>query len=110
MPETDDVQAVLATNLRRLMETHASLRSQPALAKRAGVDQKTISRVLAAENAPSITVVAKIARAFGLEAWMLLTRQFNPQDPPARAMRTSEHDALRQVLLAADTMAKYRDN
>lgn len=73
---------VLADNLRRLMEDNKSFRTQGAVAKRAGVDQKTISNCLNPEQrkatakgrlpSPTLAQVEKIAGVFGLQVWELL--------------------------------------
>lgn len=70
----DDVKQNLARNLAKLMETSADLQSQNALAKRSKVAQTTISNYLKGDyrGAPQLDKVAKLAKAFGIEAWRLL--------------------------------------
>jgi transcriptional regulator with XRE-family HTH domain len=59
----------VAKNLRRLMEMRGL--TQPQLAKKAGVAQRTISNILSASNEPGIEKINKIARVFGLQGWQL---------------------------------------
>jgi len=59
----------VAKNLRRLMEVYNL--SQPQVAKKAGVSQRTVSNILNAANEPGIEKINKIARAFGLQGWQL---------------------------------------
>jgi transcriptional regulator with XRE-family HTH domain len=59
----------VAKNLRRLMDAHKM--TQPTLAKKAGVAQRTISNILNATNEPGIEKINKIARVFGLHGWQL---------------------------------------
>jgi transcriptional regulator with XRE-family HTH domain len=56
-------------NLKRLMEAYKL--TQPQLAKKAGVAQRTISNILNATNEPGIEKINKIARVFGLQGWQL---------------------------------------
>lgn len=62
----------LATNLQRLMERTPDLDSGPKLAKRAKVAQATVSRVLNQKVGASVDVVDALARAFGVNPWMLM--------------------------------------
>lgn len=60
----------LARNLRHLMEMENL--SEPALAKRSGVSQRTINNILRIEKAPTLDTVDKLAAAFGLNLWHLI--------------------------------------
>jgi hypothetical protein len=63
---------LLATNLKTLMGKTPELSTQKAVGERAHVDQKTISRMLSASNAATISNVEQVAKAFRLEAWQML--------------------------------------
>lgn len=54
------------------MAAHPALNSQAALGRAAKVDQKTVGRILNRTNEPSLEVIAKIAKVFDLDPWMLL--------------------------------------
>lgn len=66
----------LAENLQLLMDRSESLRTQTALAKKAGVSQTSISQMKrpgnAAAKSPKLDQVEKVAAAFGLAAWQML--------------------------------------
>jgi transcriptional regulator with XRE-family HTH domain len=68
--ESPSAKAVLAANLAALMARDGL--SQHALARRAGVDQKTISNVLNCVKALQLDKLEQIARAFRLAPWQLL--------------------------------------
>jgi transcriptional regulator with XRE-family HTH domain len=76
------IQSVLAENLAALMAQNASFSSQAKVAARAGVDQTTIGRILAAKHAPTLDVVEKLAEAFGLATWQILVPGMDPRRPP----------------------------
>jgi len=74
-PGMEDIKQILAKNLGKLMKASADLRSQNALAKRSKVAQTTISNYLRPSSyvgAPQLDKIAKLARAYGLDAWQLL--------------------------------------
>lgn len=63
---------VLAQNLERLMAASALYGKQQAVAAKAKVDQKTVSRILHKTNEPSLDKLERIAAVFGLEPWQML--------------------------------------
>lgn len=65
-------EQVIADNLRGLMDRHSHLDSQPKVAKRSGVGQSTVGRVLRCSGSPSIETVSDIAEAFGLTLFDLI--------------------------------------
>lgn len=73
---------VLAENLERLMASSLEFGTQPRLAAKAKIDQKTIWRIVHRQNEPSIDKVEKIAGVFGLQAWQLLVPDMEPTRPP----------------------------
>lgn len=60
----------LSINLRHLMATREW--NQVQLAKRSGVNQKTISNILNGRNTPTLDILDQIAAAFGLNVWHLI--------------------------------------
>ena len=70
-----DIKNTLAVNLQHLMEKSSDLKSQNALAKRSKVAQTTIGNYLRPDSYtgyPAMDKVDKLARAFGLDAWVLI--------------------------------------
>lgn len=85
---------ILANNLDALCTSHKTLKSQSAIAKAAKVDQKTVGRILNKTNEPSLEVLSKIAKAFGLAPWQMLVPDLEPTNPP---MLASESNALKKL-------------
>lgn len=74
---------VLAQNLGRLMDSRQ--KTQPAIAKQAKIDQKTIWRIVHMTNEPALDKLEKIAGVFDLEAWQLLIPNLDPERLPELA-------------------------
>ena len=70
MDKRQPTKAILARNLRHLMKDRGW--NQKETARRAGVDQKTISNILNQKKTPGLDVVESIATAFGLNLWHLI--------------------------------------
>lgn len=60
---------ILAANVRALIEC---VGSGAELARRTGVPQKTISRVVNGENAANLATLDDLTRGLGLQSWHLL--------------------------------------
>ena len=81
-------RAVLRRNLKALMDKakkdgDRERASQIQLGKKAGVSQATIGRILSEDGEDSgIETIAKLAEAFGLEAWQLMVAGMVPENPP----------------------------
>ena len=97
----------LAANLAALMQASSEMPSQSAVAKRAGMDQRTVGRILNEEHSPTITQLERLARAFGLEPWQLLVPSLDPRDRPTMALTMSQREAWTAVRVASETIAKY---
>lgn len=69
-------RVIVARNLARLMEESATLNTQEKVGKKAGVKQRTVGYLLNPNStdmkSPKLDTVEKVARAFGLEPWVLL--------------------------------------
>lgn len=70
--------SVLADNLTALMAADTEVSSQPRLAKKAGLDQKTIWRIVNQVNSPTIEAVEALAGVFKVAAWQLIHPAFKP--------------------------------
>lgn len=66
----------LATNLDRLL-TDAGM-SDRAAEKECGVGHKTINNMRHGRHAPELDTIEKVAKIFGMQAWMLLVPDINP--------------------------------
>jgi transcriptional regulator with XRE-family HTH domain len=98
----------LAANLRALMAATPELHSQTAVAKRSGMDQRTVGRILNREHSPTLVQLEKPERAFGVAPWQLMMPRYDPADPPTLVLSTSERDAWTAIRVAAESIAKYR--
>lgn len=68
---------IVAENLRALILGAGMVKkdgepNQSTLARVSGADQRTVGRILAHEQSPTVDMLETIARAFGLHAWQLL--------------------------------------
>ncbi len=85
---------VLARNLVALRDSHAELTSQATIGEKAKVDQRTVGRIINKEHEPTIAVVDRLARAFGLSAWQLLADPFSPTNAPTLAVAGPREQAF----------------
>lgn len=60
----------LTENLRYLMARHDY--SQQSLHRASGVSQATIRSILEQQNSPSLGVISRLSRTFGIQAWQLI--------------------------------------
>jgi transcriptional regulator with XRE-family HTH domain len=84
--------AILADNLRREMRNREKPLTQQQLAAAAGVQQSAISRILNAQNEPSLWIVLRLAEALGVTTDTLLRRRQSkfastPHLRPARILQ-----------------------
>ena len=66
------LRQVIADRLRELMATRADLGTQVKLARRAGISQSTVARILSADSAATADSIANLAHAFGVPPASLL--------------------------------------
>ena len=66
---------VVIDNIKTLMQMRGD--TTYSLAKRSGVPQGTVSRIILGKNKISIDNADKIASAYGLDGWHLLLRNLN---------------------------------
>lgn len=79
------------------------LTTQRALAARAGIDQRTVGRVLNQEHSPNLAQITKLAEAFDLLPWQLLVPDTDPHDPPMIQLGRAEAGLyLRLRAIASD--------
>lgn len=77
----------LSENLKALMAHDPELTTEPKVAKAAGVDQKTVWRMIKKSNSSTLDKIAKVAAAFDLQAWQLLVPGLEPENPPVVVTR-----------------------
>ena len=97
----DMSHGVLSTNLRMLMEASLDMRSQAALGKKCGIDQRTVGRILNEEHSPQLKQIEALASAFGLLSWQLLVPGLDPKNPPVCELTRVEkelYDKLRRLV------------
>ena len=68
---------VLATNLKALMDKREWTQTQVAL--KGSVSQSHVGNILRKNRIPSIKIIDKVARAFGLPGWLLLVPGLSPE-------------------------------
>ena len=78
------------------MESHVTLRTQAAVGKAAGIDQRTVGRILSGSHSPTLERVDALARCFGLLAWQLLIPGLDPKNPPI-AQRSTETELYARI-------------
>lgn len=73
-----EIREAFARNLRQLR--HEKGLSQEALADEAGIDRTYVSALERGVYSPSITIVAKLAAALGVEPEALMQRKAKPRE------------------------------
>jgi len=86
---------VLGVNLSALMGIHAELSSNPLVAKKTGMSASTVHRMRHGEVNATLLTVDKLAHAFKVQPWELLTPGFNPE---RRATTRPISEKVRQLL------------
>jgi transcriptional regulator with XRE-family HTH domain len=101
-------RAVLRQNLKACMATKSGPHSQLALAKKSGVGQATIGRILSAEGVDAgIETVDKIARVYGLQGWQMMIAGMDPTNPPVlQPVSKAERELYDNLKKAAREFAK----
>lgn len=97
------LRAVLAENLVRLMDTHPKLKSNPLLAKEAGIGSGTVSRIRNGEVSANLETLSRLAAAFDVMPWQLLVPGIDPSNPPVlRTSGESEKEFYRRLMRVAE--------
>jgi Predicted transcriptional regulator len=86
---------VLGVNLSALMKDHAELNSNPTVAKKTGMSASTIHRMRHGQVDATLRTVEKLAEAFKVQPWELLTPGFNPEH---RGTAKPVSEKVRQLL------------
>lgn len=90
----------LSSNLKALMEAHATLRTQAAVGKAAGIDQRTVGRILNGSHNPTLKHIEALAKCFKLTSWQLLMPGLDPKNLPVAqtAAERALYDRLRNAV------------
>jgi len=78
MARPRDRGAVIAANLQRIVGDEPP----NAWARRHGLHQQTVRRILIGECSPTELMIERIADALGLFPWQLLVPDLDPRHPP----------------------------
>jgi transcriptional regulator with XRE-family HTH domain len=96
-------------NLRRLMQADPALGSQPKVAKAARIAQRSVGRILAAEQSPTLDTVYKLAQAFDQEPWQMLIHGLEPNNPPiTKQTDDRQREMFERFRKAAEDLAHYQ--
>ena len=95
---------ILAKNIEALMQASCDLRTQAKLGKAAGIDQRTVGRILKAEHSPSMDKVQAIADAFGIMPWQLLVPDLDPKNLPACDLTSVEVELYKKLRSLVTTL------
>lgn len=90
----------ISANLKSLKEDRL-IASDNALAKLAGVDQKSVWRIIKCEQSPTAEMLEKLARPFGLHAWQLMIPDLDPKNPPVFVMTDAERKLYSKLAIMA---------
>jgi len=104
------LRAVLAKNLRALMEAQEPPLSGRALGLAVDIDPKTVTRILAQQHAPSIDTVAALAGYFHLLPWQLLVPGMDPADPPVTQLSRAESALYLKLRKVASDFGKLDES
>lgn len=77
LPTKSNLRAILARKLRWYMDHYAHVDRQEKIAKRAGISQSSVNRVLSAKVDTQMRVVESLAQAIGVSPTELLTDDDN---------------------------------
>lgn len=99
-------KAVLAANLRKLMDTEQLSEAQTA--KKTGVSQKGINKILNQETSAGIDLIEKVAKAFKITTSQLLTPNIDKDEIELiNSYRLAPDQAKHMIRSVADAAAPY---
>lgn len=81
MPGNPSPRQVLAANLKELLRIHKI--SAPTVAKKAGIDPKSVNNMINAKVEPRRENVDAVAKVFGYTGWQLIRRNITKDMPKA---------------------------
>lgn len=90
------------------MNRSAELPTQKAVAKRSGMDQTTVGRILNCKHSPTLKQIDGLADAFGLLPWQLLVPSLDATNPPVVVLTSEERQLYDRLTTAAESIASYK--
>lgn len=101
-----DLKTTIAKNLLALRD-HLGMK-QTAFAAHCKLHQRTYGRLENGETWPHLEMIDQIAKECELEAWQLLTPNFNPKNPPVlKEVSEKEKMFYESIRAAAKEIAKF---
>jgi hypothetical protein len=97
---TQDLRAILAANLKRLIEHETTPGERPSIrawALRRELDVRLIDRLTKGEHAVTLDNLDRIAAACGLKPWQLLLEDLDPSSPPDAPISEEERVLLTRL-------------
>lgn len=103
-----DYNKVFADNVKRLMGAEDPALSQPVLAGRAKMHQRTLGRIINNEVTPTLEMMVRIAAGLDVHLWQLLVPELDPRNLPALAPVTEKERQLwNTIRQAAQELGQY---
>lgn len=96
-----DFREVVSENLKSLMLHHEHLTSQSEIARKSGIPQRTVGRIVHGEVQANLSSLVGLATAFGIEPWQLLVPGLNPRNMPRLHFLTEEQAVALQAISKA---------
>lgn len=93
-------RAILARNLRRMIEAAAMPGERPSVRAWAlgkGLDVRLIDRLTKGQHAVTLDNIEKVANACGLKPWQLLVEDLDWHSPPDAPITDEERKLLRRL-------------
>jgi transcriptional regulator with XRE-family HTH domain len=94
MTKTKNLRRILADNLKALKSEHKLSQTKVAKLTKGAMDQTTVGRIERADIATTVDMIEALAQAFEIEAWQLLSPNFDPKNPPILRERSKEEREL----------------
>ena len=96
-----DPKLVLWQNVSALMRHHWGSDNLTKLSREAKIGPGTATRIKEMQTSVGLDVVDRVAEAFDLEMWQMLTPGLDPQNPPAaRPVSKAERELYDRLILS----------
>lgn len=104
MPKTEP-KTILWENVAALMAHHWGGENLTRLSREAKIGPGTCTRIKEQQTSVGLDVLAKVAGAFQLQAWHLLTPNLDPTNPPVIYLSRREADLYDRLRTSAREIA-----
>lgn len=103
-----DYNKIFARNVKAMMAAESPPMSQPTLAGRGKMHQRTLSRIINEEVSPTLDQMTKIAVGLEVSLWQLLVEGADPSNLPVLAPVTEkERELWKTIQQAAQELGNY---